>query len=72
VQRPRERGLSGVLFCGVQALSPATQILLECVTQQPHCSNIFYLAEEVGTNDILGLCPKDLLGLEELSGGAQT
>ena len=45
--------MSGVLFCGVQARSPATQILWECVTQQPHCSNISYLAEDAGTNDIL-------------------
>ena len=51
--------MSGVLFCGVQALSPATQILLECVTQQPHCSNIPYLPEDAGTNDILvGYVPR--------------
>ena len=45
--------MSGLLFCGDQALSPATQILLECVTQPPHWSIISDLAEDAGTNDIL-------------------
>jgi hypothetical protein len=45
--------VSGVLFCGVQALSPAMHILFSCVTQQPHWSIISDLAEDAGTNDIL-------------------
>jgi hypothetical protein len=67
---PREREVSGVLFCGVQALSPATQVLLECVTQQPHCSNISYFAEDAGTKGILvGYVPRMAW---EPSSGART
>ena len=39
--RPRQRReLLGVSFCGVsRRFSAAEQILLECVSRQPHCSN---------------------------------
>ena len=42
--------------------SPATQILLECVTQQPHCSEYLLLWQKRLEQTISSwLCPKDCL-----------